>query len=697
MRRLAVRIACIALLAAAVPAARAGPIEDAKAATGRGDDAGAVVIYQAAAKSGDAEAMYQLGLALIRGKGIAADGAQALRWFQDAAAKGHGRANYELGQAHDMGRGVAKDRAAARRYYAAAVKAGVDPGEMSFMQKVADRMDADGALEYPLLTDETAVGAALYNRGAKAMRAIGQPTDSAAAMRLFEQAVELGNAQAMAALANVYADQPKSRADALRLNRMAAEKGIAQAMLALAETYYRGQDVELDYAVSARWYRAAADKGVVEAMAQLGFMYEQGRGVGPNQTEAVKWLRRAALGGHGMAQYVTANAYHDGRGVTRNYVEAAKWYRKAADGGDYGAMLKLGAMYFDGRGVPKNVNEAIRWLRKPIRKYETMNYLGTIYALGLGVPRDGAEAVRAYKASDTEDAHYNLGVLYHNGIAVPKSEAEAQVWFKKAAAGGHAIAKLRLQGGTAAAQIPLDSAILHDVARDSIYDPVCTRWASPSSGLKPYNAGAPVTLEMISAGQEGASYVTRYRAVAEDPDGDSLNYRFETDSGTITGDGAEATRRADRAGVYKVEVEVDDGKGCVSQARFVVEPSTKINQSIELAKFPDPPEWKRPGVLCSRDPRYIVIKDGKARFNLPPVVKLVVTPSPGGSASWIAQTTATDPDGDLLLYTYSATSGTVRGDGPSAVWTPSADHPGMVAVEVYDRRGCTTFASFSRM
>ena len=698
MKQLAISLACVAL-ALAGPSAHAGPVEDAAAAARRGDHAAAVVIYQAAAKNGDAEAMYLLGMAFGRGRGVAADEAQALRWFRDAAAKGHGKANFELGQAYDMGRGVAKDRAAARRYYAAAAKGGVDPGDMAFMQEVADKMDSDSAFAYPLLTTENAAGAAAYNGGARAMRGIGQPVDGKGAVPLFEQAVKAGNAQAMAALAQVYADgffTSKNPAEALRLYRLAADKGIAPAMLALGDIYYRGKDVEQDFAISARWYRAAADKGVVEAMAQLGWMYEQGKGVGPNQAEAVKWLRRAATGGDKLAQYATANAYHDGTGVPRDFVEAAKWYRKAADRGDYGAMLKLGAMYFDGRGVPKNVNEAIRWLRKPPRKYETMDYLGTIYALGLGVPRNGAEAERAYKAAGTAEAHYNLGVLYHNGIAVPKDEAEAQTWFKKAAAGGHEIAKRRLQGGTAAAGIPLDSAIMFDVGRNTIYDPVCTRWASPSSGLKPFSGGAAVRLEMVASGQEGASFVTRFRAVAADPDGDKLSYRYTTDSGTITGDGAEATRRASRAGVYKVDVEVDDGKGCVSTARFSVEPSSKINESIELAKYADPPEWKRPGVLCSRDPRFIVIKDGKARFNLPPV-EFEVTPSAGGSPSFVARTTATDPDGDTMFYTYTATSGSVRGDGPSAVWTPGVDHPGSLTVEVYDGRGCTAFASFSRM
>lgn len=686
---------------ASTPALPARPVEDAKAAA-RAEKAATIATHRAAAEQGDANAMYMLGRAYQAGDGIEEDDVQALRWFRAAAGKGHGKANFEVGQAYDFGRGVAKDRAEAEKWYRAAAAAGVEEDEMSLMRTVAAKIDADQAFQFPIVADESAPGTATYNRGARAMRAIGTPTNHGEAVRLFDQAMELGNAHAIAALAQVYQDgyyKPRNETESVRLYTIAADKGVPAAMLALAGIYETGRTLEKDLTTAARWYRAAADKGVVEAMARLGWMYEQGKGVAPNQVEATKWLRRAAEGGHEMAQLATGDAYHDGLGVKRDFAEAAKWYRRAADGGDYGAMLKLGAMYFDGRGVPKDVKQAIRWLRKPPRHYETMDYLGTIYALGLGVPRDGEEAVRAYKASDTREAHYNLGVLYYNGLAVPKNDAEAQAWFKKAADGGHKIAKARLQGGEAAAAIPLDSAVMYDVAANSIYDPVCTRWASPVTGLRPFNAGANVKLELVSSGQEGASYVTRFKTVAMDPDGDKVSYRYFTNVGTITGDGAEATLRADKAGAFVVRVEADDGKGCVSEAKYVVEDVEKVNQAIEIAKFPDPPEWKRRGVLCSRDPRFTIVKDGTARFNMPPVVKIEAVPkvAADGSVRIELHTTATDADGDALLYTYSTTSGTITGDGPNVVWVPSPEHLGSAAVEVYDRRGCTTFASYSRM
>jgi hypothetical protein len=57
--------------------------------------------------------------------------------------------------------------------------------------------------------------------------------------------------------------------------------------------------------------------------------------------------------------------------------------------------------------------------------------------------------------------------------------------------------------------------------------------------------------------------------------------------------------------------------------------------------------------------------------------------------------TATDPDGDTLLYTYSTTGGRVSGDGPNATLDLSGVAPGTytVTVEVDDGCGCIAFTS----
>ena len=58
-------------------------------------------------------------------------------------------------------------------------------------------------------------------------------------------------------------------------------------------------------------------------------------------------------------------------------------------------------------------------------------------------------------------------------------------------------------------------------------------------------------------------------------------------------------------------------------------------------------------------------------------------------------TTATDPDGDTLLYTYSATGGRITGEGSNVTWDLSGLQPGTytASVEVDDGCGCVSFSS----
>lgn len=69
------------------------------------------------------------------------------------------------------------------------------------------------------------------------------------------------------------------------------------------------------------------------------------------------------------------------------------------------------------------------------------------------------------------------------------------------------------------------------------------------------------------------------------------------------------------------------------------------------------------------------------------------TPTAGPTVN--LSSTATDPDGDTLLYTYSTTGGRITGDGPNATLDLTGVAPGTytVTVEVDDGCGCVAFTS----
>jgi predicted aspartyl protease len=77
------------------------------------------------ARTGDAKAFYNIGIAYQDGVGVAQNDAQATRWFKAAADKGLPEAQYNLGWQYDNGRGVAQDYKEAARWYEAAARQGL--------------------------------------------------------------------------------------------------------------------------------------------------------------------------------------------------------------------------------------------------------------------------------------------------------------------------------------------------------------------------------------------------------------------------------------------------------------------------------------------------------------------------------------------------------------------------------------------
>lgn len=68
------------------------------------------------AGGGDADAMYELGMAYANGDGVAADDTKAVNWLEKAAKKGHDEAMAEVGLLIYEGIGTKADRVKACSY-----------------------------------------------------------------------------------------------------------------------------------------------------------------------------------------------------------------------------------------------------------------------------------------------------------------------------------------------------------------------------------------------------------------------------------------------------------------------------------------------------------------------------------------------------------------------------------------------------
>jgi uncharacterized protein len=109
-------LTALLMLGAIAGAAVAGPLEDADAASERGDFAAAYRLLRPLAEQGVALAQTNLGFMYANGSGAPQDYSKALEWFRKAADQGFAIAQTNLGIMYYMGLGVPQDYAEAMKW-----------------------------------------------------------------------------------------------------------------------------------------------------------------------------------------------------------------------------------------------------------------------------------------------------------------------------------------------------------------------------------------------------------------------------------------------------------------------------------------------------------------------------------------------------------------------------------------------------
>jgi hypothetical protein len=160
---------------------------------------------------------------------------------------------------------------------------------------------------------------------------------------------------------------------------------------------------------------------------------------------------------------------------------------------------------------------------------------------------------------------------------------------------------------------------------------VVFRWAYPPAPPKPNHPPIAACSAAQPSVYEGATAPVAIHVNATDADNDPLTYSYTATGGTVDGTGPDV--RWNPSGIaignYTVNVKVDDGHGGTASCAA----------DIAVAKRPNQP----PVISCAPERNPIIAGEG---------VKIV--------------STASDPDGDPLTYSYAATGGQISGNGPTA-------------------------------
>lgn len=205
----------------------------------------------------------------------------------------------------------------------------------------------------------------------------GDPKDDGPALAKWQQAIELGDADARyrMALHQLKGGNTliaRNAAAALATLAALADAGMAQAQELLGIAYL-GHGVPRDAAQAAKWLRKAAEQNATAAQFSLARLLQAGDGVQRNEREAIAWYEKAGRGGlpqadlaisemmlnsteqaavaravellrkqsHPRAQYLLAECYENGRGVPQDTARARELYQLAARGGQAKARLAL--------------------------------------------------------------------------------------------------------------------------------------------------------------------------------------------------------------------------------------------------------------------------------------------------------------------------------------------------------------------
>jgi outer membrane protein OmpA-like peptidoglycan-associated protein len=158
----------------------------------------------------------------------------------------------------------------------------------------------------------------------------------------------------------------------------------------------------------------------------------------------------------------------------------------------------------------------------------------------------------------------------------------------------------------------------------------------------------------------GSSDVVAIHVDASDPDNDPLTYAYTATGGTVDGSGPDArwSVGSAAAGSYTVTAAVNDGKGgtasCATDIKVEPRPNRPPTASLSVERSPILP-GEHTGITC----------------------------------------TGTDPDGDPLTYSYSASGGQITGTSSSVTFDATGLAAGTYTVKctVNDGRGGTADAS----
>ncbi|MBX8825834.1 peptidoglycan-binding protein [Ochrobactrum sp. SFR4] len=162
-------------------------------------EAGPIALRNAA-ESGDARALYEIGMRYTDGRGVASDFAEAAKWYALSAERGFAPAQYRLANFNEKGLGMPRDAAKATQLY----EQSAAQGNASAMHNLAvlyamgpdGKADHDNAAKWFFRAAELGVKDSQYNLGILTAKGLGRTQNLEESYKWFALAANAGDTDA---------------------------------------------------------------------------------------------------------------------------------------------------------------------------------------------------------------------------------------------------------------------------------------------------------------------------------------------------------------------------------------------------------------------------------------------------------------------------------------------------------------------
>ena len=266
----------------------------------------------------------------------------------------------------------------------------------------------------------------LYEEGYDYFYGISYPVNRTLAVKYFQEAEKLKNADALFFL-SIHQQNNGNLKEATQAAKRSFELGNEAAKIKLGEI----QEDEKLMKEGFNALKKKVDSGDMHYANSLGYAYEFGIGTSLNIKEAMKYYEMAAKQNNALGMTNLADLY-----IQENKLKKAKPLLVKAAEKEYGYAQYLLAMNFF-YYKHENNEEALHWLERAASNDEPY----ALYQLGLyySEANDLAKAIKYYQRAaelNNADALLELYYIYGEGVGVEQDDDKALFFLKKAAESG---------------------------------------------------------------------------------------------------------------------------------------------------------------------------------------------------------------------------------------------------------------------